>query len=437
MPRILCSALLLVALFDFTDATAATQSLDRIVAIVDEDVILDSELTAAIEGVRAQYAGRDVQMPPAEVLRKQVLERLTLMRLQIQRAEAGGIQVTDTEIDQAVARVAASNSMTIAQLRQAVEADGFNFSEFRKSMREELMVQKLRSRVVETRVEISESEIERLMAGDTLKRGEVRLGHILVQLPDAATPEQVATGAEKIEGIRKLINEGKMEFSAAAIRFSDSPKALEGGDLGWRRFDQIPASFADLVAGMDTGTVTQPVRTASGFHLLQVVDAREDSQIVVTEYQVRHIVTRADDLNSFSDASDKIREAKRRLDAGENFQTVARELSDDKNTANLGGDLGWIPLQAYGQFYAEPLAQMSEGGISEPLSTEQSWHILQLVETRQADRTEDLLRQQASESLRERKGEEVYEQFLRQIRGEAYVESRLDPEELDPEENAS
>lgn len=437
MPRILCSALLLVALFGFTDATAATQSLDRIVAIVDEDVILESELTAAIEGVRSQYAGRDVQLPPAEVLRKQVLERLTLMRLQIQRAESGGIQVTDTEIDQAVARVAASNSLTITQLRQAVESDGFNFSEFRKSMREEIMVQKLRSRIVETRVEISESEIERLMAGDTLKRGEVRLGHILVQLPDAATPEEVATGSEKIEGIRKLIAEGKMEFSAAAIRFSDSSQALEGGDLGWRRFDQIPASFADLVAGMEKGSVTQPVRTASGFHLLQVTDARENSQIVVTEYQVRHIVTQVDGLNSFSDASDKIKEAKRRLDAGENFETVARELSEDKNTANLGGDLGWIPLQAYGELYAEPLAQMAAGSVSEPLSTQQSWHLLQLVETRQADRTEDVLRQQASESLRQRKAEEVYEQFLRQIRGEAYVESRLDPEVLDPEENAS
>jgi len=427
MPRILCSALLLAALFDFTPATAAIQPLDRIVAIVDEDVILESELSAAVDGVRKQYAGRDVQLPPDNVLSKQVLERLTLMRLQIQRAEAGGIQVTDTEIDQAVARVAAGNSLSIAQLRQAVEADGFNFSEFRKSMREELMVQKLRSRIVESRVEIGESEIERLLAGDTLKRGEIRLGHIMVQLPDAATPEEVSTGAEKITGIRDLIEEGKMEFSAAAIRYSDSPQALEGGDLGWRRFDQLPASFSDLVAGMEKGTVTQPVRTASGFHLLQVIDTREESQIVVTEYRVRHIITKADDLNTFEDARDKINEAKRRIDAGEDFQTVARELSEDKNTANLGGDLGWIPLDAYGQFYAEPIAQLIDGGVSEPIGSNQSWHLLQLVETRQADRTDDVLRQQATESLRQRKADEVYEQFLRQIRGEAFVETRLDP----------
>ncbi|MCB1605989.1 MAG: peptidylprolyl isomerase [Xanthomonadales bacterium] len=427
MPRISISALLLAALFAVNPVLAATQALDRIVAIVDEDVILESELAAAIDGVRRQYQGREIQLPPEDVLSKQVLERLTLLRLQIQRAEAGGIQVTDTEIDQAVARVAASNSLTIAQLRQAVETDGFNFSEFRKSMREELLVQKLRTRVVESRVEISESEIERLLAGDTLKRGEVHLRHIMVQLPDAATPEQVATGAEKIAGIRQLIEDGKMEFSAAAIRYSDSPQALEGGDLGWRRFDQIPAAFADLVAGMEKGAVTQPVRTASGFHLLQVADVRKDSHIMVTEYHVRHIVTRVDDLNTHEDARVKIFEAKRRIDAGESFENVARAVSEDKNTANLGGDLGWIPIDAYGPFYAQPLSQMSVGGITEPLRSDQSWHMLQLVEVREADRTEDFLRQQATESLRERKAEEVYEQFLRQVRGEAYVETRLDP----------
>ncbi len=406
-------------------AQAVGENVDSIVAVVDEDIILRSELDQALAGIKRQYQGREAQLPPANVLERQVLERLTLVRLQLQRAETTGVKVTDTEIDEAIGRILTQNKISMAQLQQQLEYDGFSLTEFRRTMTEELMVQKLRQRVVESRADISPSEIEIALASGVHQKGEVRLSVLLIAVPDGATPEQVEVARTKVEGVKKLIDEATIDFTAAAIRYSDAPQALEGGDLGWRRFDQVPPAFADLVAGMAIGDTSQPMRTPSGFYLLKLTDKRETSQIVVSEFNARKILVRITELQDDAVAKRGIEAIHARLKKGEDFAKLARELSEDESTAPLGGDLGWFGLEGLPPEFAELLSTLPDGGYSSPLRDGQGWVIIQRAGVRQADRTADYVRNQVTESLRDRKGEEAYEQFLRQLKGEAFIEYRL------------
>lgn len=401
-----------------------SQPLDSIVAVVDEDVILQSELDRAVGNVLAQYARNPEQLPPRNVLERQVLERLILLRLQVERAQGSGIRVGDSDVDQAVSMVAQQNGLTLAQLRASLESDGFAWDEFRSTLREEILVQRLRARIVQSRVQVSDTEVDILLASDSLKRGEVRLAHILVAVPDGADPETIRVGREKAEGVRKLIDEG-MTFSAAAIRYSDGQNALDGGDLGWRRFDEVPSMFADLVQGMQVGEVTQAVRGPSGFHILQVVDTRNEGRQVVREFKASHILIRETELQSATQALNRIRELRSRIVAGEDFQAVAREHSEDDSSRNLGGDLGWFQAPTFGPRIAETVTALADGEVSEPFRTEAGWHILYREAVRDMDRTDDYMRMQARETIRNRKAEEEFDMFLRQLRDEAFIENRL------------
>ncbi|MFO1495367.1 MAG: peptidylprolyl isomerase [Lysobacterales bacterium] len=406
-------------------AQALGTPVDSIVAVVDEDIILRSELDQALEGIRRQYRGRENQLPPADVLERQVLERLTLVRLQLQRAEATGIRVTDTEVDEAIGRILAQNRIDFTQFQQQLQADGYSLPEFRRTMREELMVQKLRQRVVDSRADVSPSELEIALASGVHNRGEVKLSVLLVAVPDGASAEQIETARTKVEGVRKLIADGSMDFSAAAIRYSDAPQALEGGDLGWRRYDQVPPSFADLVASMEIGETSQPLRTPSGFYLVKVTDKRETSQIVITEFNLRKILVKVTELQTDADAQRAIEAIHARLKKGEDFGKLARELSEDEATAPLSGDMGWFAMEGMQPEFAELVSSLKDGEYSAPVRDTNGYAILQRQATRQADRTEDYVRNQVRESLRQRKGEEAYEQFVRQLRGEAFIELRL------------
>lgn len=398
--------------------------LDQVIAVVDEDVILRSELDRAVNNILAQYAGRAAQLPPRAVLEKQVLERLIFIRLQVQRAEATGIRVSDTELDQAVMRLAQENNASVDQLRASLERDGFSYDEFRKTMREELQVQRLRQRFVQSRVQVTETEVDILLASGGLKRGEVRLSHILVGVPDGASSEQIRTAREKAERVRREIDEG-LDFGSAAIRYSDGQQALEGGDLGWRRYDEVPNVFVDLVANLKPGEVTQPMRGPSGFHILKMADTRAASAEIVREFNARHILVRTSELVSADDALASVRNIRQRIEAGEDFGALAREFSEDTTSSNLGGDMGWFELGAYGTRVGQVLESLSDGQLSEPFQTEVGWHVMQRLGSRDTDRTEERVREQARETIRNRKAEEEYENFLRQLRGEAFVENRL------------
>lgn len=427
MLRMLCVFVAVVLAVSSVPAHAqalASEPLDRIVAVVDEDVILQSELDRAVATIMAQYSRNPEQLPPRHVLERQVLERLVLLRLQIERAQSSGIRVGDADVDQAVAMVAQQYSLSVPQLRASLEADGFTWEEYRNSLREEILLQRMRSRIVQSRVQVSDTEIDILLASDSLKRGEVRLGHILVAVPDSADAETIRVGREKAEGVRKLIDEG-MDFAAAAIRYSDGQNALDGGDLGWRRFDEVPSMFADLVQGMRPGDLTQPVRGQSGFHILKVVDTRNEGRQVVREYKAGHILIRETELQTATQALNRIRDLRSRVVAGENFQDLAREHSEDETTRNLGGDLGWFQAQAFGPRISETVIALADGEVSEPFRSDLGWHILYREAERDMDRTEDYMRMQARDTIRNRKAEEEFELFLRQLRDEAFIETRL------------
>jgi peptidyl-prolyl cis-trans isomerase SurA len=422
------SALACVAVLLLGASTARAQMLssdpvDRIVAVVEEDVILQSELDRAVQNVLAQYGGRG-DLPARDVVERQVLERLILIRLQLQRAESTGIRVSDAELDQAVMRLAQQNNATLDQLRATLERDGFSYDEFRRTMRDELMVQRLRQRFVQSRVVVTDTEVDILLASDSLKRGEVRLAHILVGVPEQASPQQIQAAREKAETVRREID-GGLDFSAAAIRYSDGQQALEGGDLGWRRFNEVPQVFADLVAGLEKGQVTQPLRGPSGFHILKLVDERTDAKELVREFHSRHILIRTSELVSSDEALASVRNLRDRIQAGEDFATLAKEFSEDNTSKQAGGDMGWYELGAFGTRVAEVTESLADGELSEPFQTEIGWHILQRLGSREQDKTEQLAREQARNMLRNRKAEEEYDTFLRQLKNESYVENRL------------
>jgi len=407
-------------------AMPAVERLDRIVAVVDEDVLLQSELDRAVDNILAQSQSA-VNLPPRDIVEKQVLDRLILTRVQVARAEGTGIQVNDADVDQAVARIAEQNKISLEQLRQSLEHDGFSFEEFRKTMRDEITVQRFRQRFVQSRVQVTETEIDIALASDSLKTGEVRLSHILIGVRDGATAAQIETARARADSVVKEINDG-LSFAQAAIKYSEGQQALEGGDLGWRKYEEVPSAFADLVAGMKKGEVAQPLRGPSGFHILKLIDQRsDDSAKMVTEFQARHILIQPSELMTDAAAEERIKKLRELAVAGADFAELAKKNSQDTNTANLGGDLGWFTLTDYGPTVAQAVQALKDGEISAPFRTELGWHIMKREGIREVDRTKEYIRNQARETIVRRKAEEEYDNYLRQIRAEAYVENRLAP----------
>jgi peptidyl-prolyl cis-trans isomerase SurA len=398
--------------------------IDRPVAVVDEEVVLRSELDRAVHNITAQYAGRADQLPPADVLERQVLERLILTKLQVARATSSGINATEEDVDAAIGRIAEGNSLTEAQLRQQVTQTQ-SWEEFRRSIKEEIQIQQLRQSFAQGRITVSESEVDAAMAAET-SNSQYHLAHILIALPDGATAEQIATGQSKVEGVKALIDKGEMDFAAAAVRYSDSQNALEGGDLGWRALDEIPATFANVIRGMQPGQVIGPVRGPSGFQLLKLVEIRDaaaDGAATVTEFNARHILALVDDTHPEAEARAKIETLAARLAGGAEFQALARENSEDANTKSNGGDLGWFPSDRFGTTFGAQVASLADGAVSKPFRSEAGWHIVQRVGTRQAKGDQNR-RSQMREAIGRRKLEDEYNRFLREMRGEAFVELR-------------
>ena len=423
------AALTVSALLPASNARAqalVSNQLDSIVAVVEEDVILRSELDTAVSNIMTQYADRASQLPPRDILEKQVLERLVLLRLQLQRAETAGIRVGDGELEQAIRSIAQQNRITPEQMRQQLARDGMDFAEFRRNLRDEIISQRLRQTVIQSRVNVSDTEIDIALASDSMKTGQVQIGLILIAVPDGASQEQISTALTKAQGVRDLITGGEMEFGAAAIRYSDAPNALEGGDIGWRSYDEIPPLFANLVQGMSKGDITQPIRGQSGYHLLKLVDTRNEAQQeTVTEYKARDILVRTSELVSMEDAQAKIEEARARIVAGEKFEDVARQVSDDTMTKNAGGDMGWFQAYAWGNAVGEQVLKLRDGELSQPFRSEAGWHLLERQESRVQDITEETKRNRARDMLARRKSDEEMERFLRQLREESFVELRL------------
>lgn len=403
-----------------------SDTLDKIVAVVDEDVILHSELERATDSIVKQYQSRGGgEMPPMDIVRKQVLERLINQRVQMGRAEQTGVVVADADVDAAVQRIAQQNNIDVPQLRQSLIRDGFSFEEFRQTLREELLIQRLRARFVQSRVGVTDTEVDIFLSGDAMKAGEVRLSHILIGLPESPTPEQVEAARAKAEKLHGDIVAGTLSFADAAIRHSETPQALEGGDLGWRRYDQIPSAFTELVATMSKGDVSQPVRGPNGFHMIHLADTRAESKVMVKEFSARHIVIKPSELLTDEKARERIDALRKRIVEGADFGDLAREYSEDNTTANLGGDLGWFQTGDYGGAIDYQMTLLKDGELSAPFRTDLGWHIVRRDGEREMDRTKETRRAQARETLVNRKAEEEYDKYVREIRAEAYIENRL------------
>lgn len=405
------------------------QPLDRIAAVVDEDVILQSELQRAIANIKAQYAGRENQLPPENVLSRQVLERLVLVKLQVARAQGSGIRVSDQELNQAMNSIAQQNGSNLDALRQRLAHDGIDFNDFRASVRDEITVQRLRQSFAQSRISVSEGEVDAALKQQATVGNQYHLAHILIALPDGANADQIATGQKKADGVKALLDKGELDFNAAAVRYSDSPNALEGGDLGWRSLDEIPQAFAQMMEKMKPGEVVGPIRGPSGFQLLKLVEVRDSSSAAagehtVTEFHGRHILVRVDDHQTDAAAKAKIDTLRARIAGGAEFQTVAKESSEDNNSKGQGGDLGWFPADAFGPAFGQQVEGLQDGGVSQPFRTDAGWHIVQRVATRQTDVTTDNQRAQVRETIGRRKLEDEYNRFLQELRGEAYVSFR-------------
>ena len=409
-------------------ATAADiQQLDSIVALVDDDVIVRSELEQELARLLAQLDVTEVRLPPQNVLEQQVLERLIMTRLQLQAAERSGISVDDQTLSKAIDNIASNNSLTLGQLREAMEADGMSFSSFREQVRQEILLSRLRNQEVINRISVTEQEIDNFLAtelGSTSGRTEYRLSHIRIGTPEAATPDETRRAREKTTRLVEQLRAGA-DFAETAMTYSDGSRALEGGDLGWRKANELPTLFTDLVANMERGEISDPIASASGFHIIKLADYKGGTRSIVRQTHPRHILVTTNEITSDSDAETRLLQLRQRIQGGEDFATLARSHSDDQASAIKGGDLGWVSSGNLVPEFEQRMNELQPGQISEPFDTQFGWHIVEVVERRDYDNTDAAVRQRAREAIRERKATEATELWLRRLRDESYVEIRL------------
>lgn len=432
-PRSRLALVLLLPILLCAGTASAQQSADlapveSIAAVVDEDVILRSDLDRAVANVRAQYADRPNMLPPADALERQVLDRLILQRLELARASQAGITANDADIERAIAGILQQNNFTLDQLRARLAKDGIAFADFRSSLRDEIISQKLQQSFAQSRINVSEAEVDAALsvASNTAVR-QYHLAHILVATPDNASPAQVQAAQQKVEGIKSQIEHGALTFAAAAVRFSNSPNALEGGDLGWRTANDIPPAFASTIAQMQPGQMIGPIRGPSGFQLLQLVDARDQAPAAgdkVTQFSARQILIKVDAGTDDAAAKARIDAIAAKLASGTDFAKLARENSDDQSTRLRGGDLGWFNADAQGPAFGMQLAALADGQTSAPFKTDDGWVIVLRSGSREVAAGNDAMRGQIRETIGRRKMEEEWDRFLREMRSEAYVDIR-------------
>lgn len=419
--------LLLGALFLGTAAHAAVQPLDKVVAIVDNDVIMQSQLDQRVKEVQQTIAKRGQDVPPASVLDQQVLERLIVENLQLQIGERSGIRITDEELNQAIGTIAQRNNMTVDQFRQALAHDGLSYEDAREQVRREMIISRVRQRRVAERIQVTDQEVKNFLKspmGAMQQSDEYRLANILIPTPDRASSEDIQAAGKKAVDIYNQLQQGA-DFAKLAIAYSSSDNALEGGDMGWRKAAQLPPPFDEELSRMNAGDVTKPVRIPTGFIILKVNEKRGGNTVVTDEVHVRHILVKPSEIRTEEDTKKLIDKIYDRVKSGEDFATLAKTYSEDPGSALNGGDLDWINPQSLVPEFREVMANTPQGVLSKPFQTQYGWHVLEVLGRRAVDNTAKASEQQAMNTLRNRKYDEELQNWLRQIRDEAYVEIKL------------
>jgi peptidyl-prolyl cis-trans isomerase SurA len=426
--RLRCAAVLAVLALAAPAAAADAVLVDRIVAVVNKDVITLTELAARTELAEQELQRRRIAAPPRPVLQRQVLERLVLDKAQVQFAEQTGLRIDELQLDRAVQRVAHGNNMTLAEFRRTLERDGISMERFRADMRQQMLQSRLREREVDDRVQVSEAEIDLYLEEHrtgTEGAVEYELAHILVRVPEQARPEQIAQAGERAERVRAEAAAGG-DFAKLAATHSDAGDALQGGALGWRAPGRLPEIFGQALEGMKAGEVSATLRSPAGFHVLKLLGKRgAGTAAPVVQTRARHILVKTNEVVSEEDARRRLITLRDRILTGADFAELARLGSED-GTAARGGDLGWLyPGDTVPEF-ERAMNALQPGEISPPVRTPFGFHLIRVEERRAADVSVERQRQQARQALRERKAEEAYQDWLRQLRDRTYVELRLD-----------
>ncbi|HEY9198489.1 MAG TPA: peptidylprolyl isomerase, partial [Gammaproteobacteria bacterium] len=409
-------------------APAGSESLNRIVAVVNDDVVLESELEAKLGIVREQLRSQNTELPPDEVLRKQVLERVIVDKLQTQLAVANNIQIDDETLNSNLRNIAEQNGMDLEQFRATLEGEGHSFAAFREEIRNQIVIARLHQQMVGNRINVSEQEIDNQLANAKASGGdekEYHLSHILIPLPEGAGPDDIQAAQAKAEQLVAKLR-GGADFAATAVSESAGQTALQGGDLGWRSAAQLPTLLAEAVRGLAPGEITDPLRAAGGFHIVRLNELRGDGRHVVTQTHARHILLSADELLPEADLQNRLEQLRERILGGEDFAALARSHSKDKVSASKGGDLGWVnPGDLVPQF-EEAMNRLKINEVSAPVESRFGWHIIQVLDRREHDSTDEFKRNKVREQIRKRKTDEELALWLRRLRDEAYVEYRTE-----------
>ncbi len=406
---------------------AAVQPLDQVVAIVDNDVIMRSQLDQRVHEVQQTIAKRGAGAPPADVLNQQVLERLIVENLQLQIGERSGIRITDEELNQAIATIAQRNGMSVEQFRAALAHDGLSYEDARDQVRREMIISRVRQRRVAERVQVTEQEVKNFLASDLGKMQlseEFHLANILIPTPESANSEAIQAAARQAGEVYQQLKQGA-DFGQLAIARSASETALEGGDMGWRKAAQLPPPFDRLLSSMSVGDVTEPMRTPGGFIILKILEKRGGENVVRDEVHVRHILIKPSEIRSEAETRKLAQKIYERIESGEDFADLAKSFSEDPGSALNGGDLNWVDPNALVPEFREVMAKTPQGKLSKPFQTQYGWHVLEVLGRRATDSTSQAREQQAMTVLRNRKYDEELQTWLRQIRDEAYVEIKL------------
>ena len=426
---VLCFSLVAVdGVAQTRELSSSGELLDRIAAVVNEGVVLRSELEEQTEQVIARLREQQTELPPRNVLRRQILERLIVEEIQVQRADRLGIQVTDEMVNQTLDDIAKRSNVAFDELPQVLAQQGIDYRNFRDDIRRQLTMQLLRQRDVIARINISPRELEQYLARQQNapdRNAEYNVSHILISVPVSATPEQIEARAERAAEVYEKARSGA-DFAQLAVSYSDSSTNIEGGSLGWRRGAQLPSIVSEQVAKMQPGDVSSPVRTPSGFHIFKLNEMRGGvQQAVEAQVHARHILLRTNELEDDQTVRQRLVEIRERILDGEDFAAIAAVTSQDPGSAADGGDLGWAGPGAYVPEFEKQIETLEENEISEPFQSPYGWHIVQVLGRRQHDVTDDIRRQQAFVQLREAKAEEETELWIRRLRDEAFVDYRM------------
>ncbi|MCE3253211.1 MAG: molecular chaperone SurA [Cellvibrio sp.] len=418
---------LLLATSQLSLAQSNAVSLDRVVAIVDKDVVLESELNGRKASVLERLQGQYQQLPPEDVLNKQILEQLILERIELAMAERYEIKVDEAEIDEAIGRVLQKNQITLAQLEVDLKKQGLTLDGLRTQMRNELTISHLQQGVVNSRIKVTDQDINNFLSSSDGKYAtspDFHIGHILISVSSSADADAIAAAEKQANEIYQKLQSGS-DFSQMAITYSNDQAALQGGDIGWRKLAQLPELFGNQMADLAVGQVSKPFRSGAGFHILKNIDQRGGGEQLIEQTHARHILVKTSEIMDDAQAREKLLGLKARIEKGEDFAVLAREHSEDTGSMLSGGDLGWSTPGMFVPEFEEAMKNTPIGSICRPFKSQFGWHILQVIERRQEDMSDKMKRNQAANVLRSRRFDEEFQLWLTQIREEAYVEIKL------------